>query len=69
MCIRDSHRRENGIASYPKKDGIVLYREGIQQPVSFAEHDEIPDYHICVCTESEKENAAEIIWLQEDSFS
>lgn len=63
------HRRENGIASYPKKDGIALYREGILQPVNFAEHDEIPDYHICVCTESEKENAAEIIWLQEDSFS
>lgn len=63
------HRRENGIASYPKKDGIVLYREGILQPVSFAEYDEIPDYHICVCTESEKENVAEIIWLQEDSFS
>lgn len=54
------HRRENGIA---------LYREGILQPVSFREYQEIPDYHICVCTESEKENAAEIIWLQEDSFS
>lgn len=54
------HRRENGIA---------FYREGIQQPVSFREYQEIPDYLICVCTASEKENAAEIIWLQEDSFS
>ena len=54
---------------YPKKDGIALYREGILQPVSFREYPEIPDYHICVCTASEKENAAEIIWLQEDSFS
>ena len=63
------HRRENGIASYLKKDGIALYRDGILQPVSFREYQEIPDYHICVCTESEKENAAEIIWLQEDSFS
>ena len=57
------------IQSHPKKDGIAFYREGIQQPVSFAEYDGIPDYHICVCTESEKENVAEIIWLQEDSFS
>ncbi len=62
-------RKEDDIASYPKKDGIALYREGILQPVSFTEYDEIPDYHICVCTESEKENAAEILWLQEDSFS
>lgn len=62
-------RKEDDIASYPKKDGIALYREGILQPVSFIEYDEIPDYHICVCTESEKENAAEILWLQEDSFS
>lgn len=57
------------IAVHRKENGIAFYREGIQQPVSFAEHDEIPDYHICVCTESEKENVAEIIWLQEDSFS
>lgn len=57
------------IAVHRKENGIAFYREGILQPVNFAEHDEIPDYHICVCTESEKENAAEIIWLQEDSFS
>ena len=62
-------RRENGIASYPKKDGIALYQDGVLQPVSFREYQEIPDYLICVCTASEKENAAEIIWLQEDSFS
>ncbi len=62
-------RKEDDIASYPKKDGIALYREGILQPVSFTEYDEIPDYHICVCTDSEKENAAEILWLQEDNFS
>ena len=63
------HRKEDGTASYQKKDGIALYRKGILQPVSFAEYDEIPDYHICVCTDSEKENAAEILWLQEDSIS
>ena len=57
------------IAVHRKENGIAFYREGIQQPVSFAEYDGIPDYHICVCTESEKENVAEIIWLQEDSFS
>ena len=52
-----------------KEEVIRLAGEGILQPVSFTEYDEIPDYHICVCTESEKENAAEILWLQEDSFS
>ena len=61
-------RKEDGTAFYQKKEGMALYREGVLQPVSFAEYHGIPDYHICVCTAFEKDGAAEIRWLQEDSF-